>query len=324
MALVAGASVRLVGQTTSTGTVSRLSGRRVRLDLSSSGGPPSKWYEMADVELYDTEISAQPAASEHATDRVNGVVAGADVRLPSGEIGKVLKLTRDSTGSRARVKLHNSDSAKWFSIAVLTIVSAEGKLDEEDPSGAQARLRMTPAVHDDVANGGSPATATGWRGREQGGLTSTVDNDSDSGAGWKRLHKDAVAQLRTAAVADRLYKQRLASQDPTPTGATALEASRTEVTQAYESAQAALELALAQCDTPAASEDCIAKLQTLAPKLVLVQERLQKLLLDVLDTYSSVNSNAGSERGGLSRRSGSDASSTGACTINRPLITMHD
>ena len=62
MALVAGASVRLVGQTTSTGTVSRLSGRRVRLDLSSSGGPPSKWYEMADVELYDTEISAQPAA----------------------------------------------------------------------------------------------------------------------------------------------------------------------------------------------------------------------------------------------------------------------
>eukprot|EP01045_Picozoa_sp_COSAG04_P028900 COSAG04_NODE_4609_length_1989_cov_6.982011_2_plen_121_part_00 len=65
---VVGAAVALASDPQATGTVLKRDGQRVRVDLSESGGPASKWMHVGDLNAVSAEPEAEPAAAEEPDD----------------------------------------------------------------------------------------------------------------------------------------------------------------------------------------------------------------------------------------------------------------
>ena len=63
-----GAAVALASDPQATGTVLKRDGQRVRVDLSESGGPASKWMHVGDLNAVSAEPDAEPAAAEEPDD----------------------------------------------------------------------------------------------------------------------------------------------------------------------------------------------------------------------------------------------------------------
>ena len=61
-----GAAVALASDPQATGTVLKRDGQRVRVDLSESGGPASKWMHVGDLNAVSEE--REPAAAEEPDD----------------------------------------------------------------------------------------------------------------------------------------------------------------------------------------------------------------------------------------------------------------
>ena len=64
---VVGAAVALASDPQATGTVLKRDGQRVRVDLSESGGPASKWMHCGDLNAVSA-APAEPAAAEEPDD----------------------------------------------------------------------------------------------------------------------------------------------------------------------------------------------------------------------------------------------------------------
>ena len=107
---VVGAAVALASDPQATGTVLKRDGQRVRVDLSESGGPASKWMHVGDLNAVSA-AEPEPAAAEEPDDEdtllddleaeVDGLAAEPAAE-PSGARSPLLSAQRDVDSAAPR------------------------------------------------------------------------------------------------------------------------------------------------------------------------------------------------------------------------------